>query len=208
MNIGFIYQIYDNTNGNKYYGSTKQKLSKRLSDHRDSYKRFLNGKYSFTTSFKILENGDYTISLIEQVNFNDKIELTARERYFIENNECVNKNVPNRTVKEWYKYNKEQIKEERKEYYEQNKDKIKEYRETNKEKRKEYKKEYYKANKDHLKEYNEVNKEKLREYYKQYRQTNKEQIKEKNKQYNEANKEKIREYYKQYNQLKKQQLNN
>ena len=137
MNIGYIYKIFDNTNNNIYYGSTKQGLSIRLSGHRRSYKDYLNGKINFITSFKILENNDYTISLVEQVEYNDKIELTARERFYIENFDCVNKVIPNRNPKEWYESNKEQINEQQKLWREANKDKFKEYQKL-----------YYQKNKD------------------------------------------------------------
>jgi hypothetical protein len=196
MNKGYVYKIFDNTNNNVYYGSTKQGLSKRLSKHRGDYKFYLNGNGHFMTSYKILENGDYTISLVEEVKYNDKIELTARERFYIESNECVNKVIPNRTRKQWREDNKDKLKEQ-----------IKEWRETNKEQIKTYNKEYIEDNKEHIKEqkreYRETNKDHIKEYNRQYREANKDKIKEKNKEYNEANKEKIREYYKQYNEAKK-----
>jgi hypothetical protein len=193
MNIGFIYQIYDNTNGNKYYGSTKETLSRRLCKHRGDYKCFLNGdKNKFMTSFKIIENENYAISLVETVEFNDKIELKARERYFIENNECVNKNIPNRTIKEYREANKEKIREYYKQYNGANKD---------------ITKQWYEANKEHIKEYYEANKEKIKEKNKEYQQQNKEKIKEKKKQYHQQNKERIKEYQKQYREAKKQLIN-
>jgi hypothetical protein len=39
------------------------------------------------------------------------MELNARERWWIENNECVNKYIPTRTDKEYYEAHKEKIKE-------------------------------------------------------------------------------------------------
>ena len=141
MNTGYIYQIYDNTNGNKYYGSTIQPLSKRLSKHRSDYKAYVNEKRNFVTSFKIIENGDYTISLVEQVEYDTKIKLTSRERFFIENNECVNKYIPYKSCeekkdkkKEWRQINKDILNEKKKEWREINKDKIKEHYQNNKDK--------------------------------------------------------------------------
>lgn len=40
------------------------------------------------------------IVLLESVNCNSKEELLARERWFIENNKCVNKYIPFRTPEE------------------------------------------------------------------------------------------------------------
>ena len=156
MEKGYIYKIYDNTNQNMYYGSTTQKLSMRMCGHRANYKRFMEkGNGCKCKSFEILKNGDYSYSLVEEVECDSKLILHQRERYYIENNDCINKNIPSRTLEE---------------YREANKDKIKEYREANKEKMKEYKKEYKEANKDRLKEYN-----------KQYKESNKEKIKENKK---------------------------
>ena len=61
-----IYKIVDNTNGNIYIGSTCKKLCQRIAQHRTDYKNFLNGTNHYITSFKILENGDYDIILLEQ----------------------------------------------------------------------------------------------------------------------------------------------
>jgi hypothetical protein len=125
---GKIYKIVDNTNGNVYIGSTCKILYERIAGHKYDYKKYLKGYYHFVTSFKILENKDYKIELIELYPCNSKIELHKRERYYIENNECVNKVIPSRTPKEsqkeYYKNNKNDIKESQKEYYKNNKNEI------------------------------------------------------------------------------------
>ena len=48
LNEGKIYQIVDNTNNNKYIGSTCKTLNQRLSKHKNNYKSFLNGIYGNT----------------------------------------------------------------------------------------------------------------------------------------------------------------
>ena len=100
-----IYKIVDNTNDNVYIGITTTTLKRRLSKHKC---------YQECVSRDIIKNGDYRIELIEETD--DK----TRERHWIENTECVNKNIPGRTKKE---YNKE-------------------YRKNNKEKKAEYNKNY------------------------------------------------------------------
>jgi len=83
-----------------------------------------------------------------------------------------------------------------KEYYKNNKDKIKEYnkfyRENNKDDLNKKRKEYYINNKNKIKEinklYNENNKEKIKQKDKEYYEKNKDKIKEKNK---ERKREKI-----------------
>ena len=105
---GKIYKIVDNTTGNVYIGhTTKTLLSQRLAKHNSDYNRWKNGKSGYITSFKILENGDYYIDLLEAVNCKSKDELKARERFYIENNKCVNKLFPGRTYEEYYAINRE-----------------------------------------------------------------------------------------------------
>ena len=99
---GKIYKIVDNTNNNIYIGHTTEKyLSKRLQHHLYQYKYWKEGKKKYTSSFKIFENNDYRIELLENCNCKDVYELKNRERYYIENNDCINHNVPNRTHKEY-----------------------------------------------------------------------------------------------------------
>lgn len=75
--------------------------------------------------------------------------MIERETYYFDNFECVNisrPGIPGRTRKEYYKVNKEKMKEYKKKYREKNIDKIKEinksYYEKNKEKILEKRKEY------------------------------------------------------------------
>jgi hypothetical protein len=100
IKIGYIYKIVDNTNDNVYYGSTTTSLKKRLGDHRTDYKRYLEGKNNYITSFEIIKNNNYNIICIEEVSFNDICLLYERERWHIKNNDCVNINIPTRKSKE------------------------------------------------------------------------------------------------------------
>jgi queuine/archaeosine tRNA-ribosyltransferase len=77
------------------------------------------------TSFKIIENGDYDIILLEEVkDCENKEQLRARERHYIESLDCVNKTIPGRTNKEYYQLNKDFINNKKKAKYEENKNKI------------------------------------------------------------------------------------
>ena len=151
LNQAKIYKIIDNTNGNEYIGSTCQSLKRRLSTHKSGYKRFLNGLGYNVKSFDIIKNNDYKIELIENCDIKTKQELISKERFFIENNECINKVIPGRTDKEYKEDNKDKIKESSKNYYIDNKDKIKLYREDNKDRAKAYNKNYRIVNKDKIK---------------------------------------------------------
>ena len=96
-----IYKIVSLNNPNMvYYGHTCQTLSRRFSNHKSTSKNI--------TSKIIIELGDALILLVENFPCNSKDEARAREAYFIINNECVNKNIPGRTPKEYYEDNKVQ----------------------------------------------------------------------------------------------------
>jgi hypothetical protein len=116
LNEAKIYKIVDNTNNNVYIGSTCKTLKYRLSKHKCNYKIFLKGLYGNTKSFDIIKNDDYKIELLEDCNIKTKQELLSRERYFIQNNNCVNKNIPGNFDKGCQQYQKD--------YRDTNKDKI------------------------------------------------------------------------------------
>jgi hypothetical protein len=129
--LGKIYKIVDNTNGNVYFGSTcEPTLARRLAKHVGNYKSWKDGKRRFTTSFKIIENQNYDIVLLESCPCGSKDELHKRERYYIESLECVNKVIVGRTPKEYGKdyreKNKEKLKETHKNCYKENPEKFKE----------------------------------------------------------------------------------
>jgi hypothetical protein len=140
---GKIYKIVCNITGDQYIGSTCKSLTQRLANHRSAYKQLLNdNKKNYTTSFKILEKNDYNIILLEDYPCNNKEQLNARERHYIETLECVNKQQKlNRTkidAQEYRKLNHEKINEQIKKYKEDNRELIlsyhQNYYENNKEK--------------------------------------------------------------------------
>jgi len=57
----------------------------------------------------ILKRGDYSIELIEHYPCANKKEAHAREGFWIRNNECINKYVPGRTMKEYRQKHGERI---------------------------------------------------------------------------------------------------
>ncbi len=67
-----------------------------MSKHRQNFKQYQNGKHDFITSFKVLENGNFDIVLLENCPCDSKEQLHARERYYIETLDCVNKCIPNK----------------------------------------------------------------------------------------------------------------
>jgi hypothetical protein len=157
-NKGKIYKIVDNTNGDVYIGSTIQTLKERMISHKHNKN---------CSSINIIKNGDYNIILVENYPCNSKKELETRERYYIENNECINERIPGRTTKERYQDNREKILEYQQEYRIKNPEILKntkhEYYEKNKEKINNKNKEWRKNNSDKVIEY--------RKYIKQYKKS-------------------------------------
>jgi hypothetical protein len=109
--FGKIYKIVCNTTGLIYYGSTcEPTLARRLTGHRTYFKRWKNWtKKANYSSYKVLENDNYEIVLVDIAPSNDKMELHKRERFYIDNNECVNTRIPTRTQLEYDLLHKDRI---------------------------------------------------------------------------------------------------
>lgn len=142
---GKIYVIRNHINDKVYVGSTTQSLAKRFSKHRgDTTKQSVERKKARLLHKTMGELGvdNFYIELIENYPCESKEQLRAREGYFIrEFNSCIsgyNCNVAGRSKTEWYKDNKQFVKNKNNLYRENNKEKItemkKKYRENNKEK--------------------------------------------------------------------------
>jgi len=158
-----IYKLIDNTNGDIYIGSTCISLKKRLKKHKDNYYEYKKKDGRGSASYDIIKNNDYKIELLEYFPCKTKQELLNKEREYIENNKCINKNKPITThqeklnqKKEWQTINKNKLQEKRKVYRDKNRNKISEttknYYEANKDKISERQQIYYEANKDKIKE--------------------------------------------------------
>lgn len=124
---GKIYKLVCDTTNKIYIGSTTEKyLSRRLAKHIYDFKN--KEKKNFVSSYEILKNNNFHIELIENINSNDIYELHNRERYYVENTECVNIQIPNRTQRERNKteeYTNKRIVRQKK-YREKHKDKLNE----------------------------------------------------------------------------------
>ena len=151
---GKIYKLVSAKTDDVYYGSTiENKLTNRLASHRRNYKRLLNGKYHYVSSFEIVKYDDCRIILVENFPCNTVYELLARENYYVENNVCVNRLKPFLGLtkyeynKQYYIDNKNEIDQRKKHYYIENKNELnekqKKYIEKNEEKLKEKRKQTY-----------------------------------------------------------------
>jgi hypothetical protein len=106
-NNGKIYAIRSSQSDKIYIGSTVQRLSKRKSQHKEKYLKYLNGKHHYITSFDILKYDDWYIELLENYSCINKEELLKREGELIRDNNCVNRCIAGRSFNVWYEQNRE-----------------------------------------------------------------------------------------------------
>ena len=89
---GKIYKLISNQKNSVYYGSTiENKLSNILCGHRSHYKDWIKNKFHYISSFEIVKYEDAKIILVENYPCSTKYELVAREQFYIDNNDCINK---------------------------------------------------------------------------------------------------------------------
>jgi len=202
-----IYKLSSYDNDLIYIGSTTQILCKRLYQHKT--------KMNCTSKILFENSNNVFITLLESVTATNKQELHAIERRYIENFDCVNKQIPTRTKQEYYQDNRDVIAEKTRIYQQKNKEKISEqyqlYYQDNKEKISEQQQEYYQDNKEKIIEkiriYRQKNKDIIAEKRQVYNQNNKKMIAEKTRIYQQKNKEEIVEKRQVYNQKNKENIN-
>ena len=179
-----IYKLYSYLGDKIYIGSTVYEfVSQRMVKHRDSYKQWKKNNERYMRSFVLFEEygiENCYIELIEAKPCLDINEQAKLEGSYIRTLECVNKNIPGRTNKEYREDNKDKIKAKNKQYYEKNKAN---------------KKQFYENNKDNIKQYYQDNKGEIKETVAQYRENNKDLINQKSKIYDNKRKEKKQAYY-------------
>ena len=112
---GKIYKVCCDETNKTYYGSTTMSLSRRMTCHRST-----KGRVVFQ------EMISPKIYLVEDFPCERKEQLLQRERHFIENNDCINRNVPSRTTKEWKRDNREIVLSYQREYNLMYSEKVKE----------------------------------------------------------------------------------
>jgi len=100
----YIYQIYDNTNGNSYVGSTNN-IYRRMGEHM---------KLTYTSK-DILKNNDYKVNILELCEEENKFK---REQFWIDS-------TPN-TINKISAYNESCNQDKWNKYYKNNKEKVKE----------------------------------------------------------------------------------
>ena len=144
---GKIYKIKCNETGEQYFGSTTGSLQVRLNSHKSQTKC-----KNQCMSRQIINRGNFQIELVENYSCETSHELHKRERFYIDNNECINHVIPTRTAKEYRQLHKEK-------FNECNRIWLKEHRQE----RNTWQNNLYKTNED----YREKSKVRASEYYEQ-----------------------------------------
>lgn len=154
-NSSRVYKIHSDEAHLTYYGSTRLSLVDRFKKHVNAYNRYTRGNGDYCSSFKVVCYSDAKITLVESVNVESKQELMKIEAGHIVSNECVNKNIPCRTNKQYYNDKKSDILESKAQYYIDNRESILKI-----------KSDYYAKNKQRILErqaiYRELNKDRLK----------------------------------------------
>jgi hypothetical protein len=101
-----FYKIVCLQGGMAYVGSTCSPLHVVLHKYENNYRRYLDGKINFHSSFIVLQRGTYTIQLIDSVQCNDKKIRNTIEALYILNEDAVNQCPPEHDNKEKIKQNK------------------------------------------------------------------------------------------------------
>jgi hypothetical protein len=142
--IGYVYKIVclDPEIKDCYVGSC-QSFRTRKANHKFNCNNSNNKDHNLNIYRFIREHGgwsNWSMLVIEQVNFTVKHELLIKERFYLEYLKAtLNKRIPSRTHQEY----RDDHKTEAKQYYEENKTEIKQY-----------KQQYYEANKTQILEKN------------------------------------------------------
>jgi hypothetical protein len=104
-----FYRIVCLQGGATYIGSTCSPIHVVLHKYENNYRRYLDGKINFHSSFIVLQRGNYTIQLIDCVQCNDKKIRNTLEELYILNEDAVNKGPPANDNKEKIKQNKNEM---------------------------------------------------------------------------------------------------
>lgn len=121
-------KIYKIQGGSMLYigSTTKQYLSQRWSQHKSDYLKKKN-KTSAWNIFDSVGIDKCSIILLETFPCKSVDELRARERYWIEKENCVNRCIPGRTKEEYYLIHKNEAIEKTRRWIVNNKDKRKQW---------------------------------------------------------------------------------
>lgn len=114
-----FYKITCLTTGKTYVGSTRQTIKQRMRNHLGNYKQYKKGnsKYNKCSSYDIMEKNNYIVKVLKRVPDQEMTigQKKQLERKFVEDELkkgfCLNRNIPNRTQKEYRETKKDYLNE-------------------------------------------------------------------------------------------------
>lgn len=152
-----LYKLVNDIDDDIYVGGTAKKyLNSRLSSHICESRKEQNLNRKVYKHIQQIGGWNHVqIVLLEEYPCNNRVELRARERHWIETLKAsLNSEIPGRDIVEYRKHyranNKEKLKKDNAEYYQRTKHTRKEYRYKNKDKINTQRKERYNKNKDEI----------------------------------------------------------
>lgn len=96
MKIGYVYGVKNTSLPNKIYiGSTQKPINHRLMKHKWNYNAFKKNQYPYYSVFDLLQDNNYFIELLDEIEFDEIYELENLEYEYMKKyqNECINKKV-------------------------------------------------------------------------------------------------------------------
>lgn len=209
MFTGKVYKIVcDCGCGKLYVGSTKQRLSKRMHQHRCDSQRFNSALYQHMGA---IGKEHFRIVLLGEFECENKEQLRMHEDRFMQELDTIDNGYNGRRAHMTEEETKERDAASKKAYREKHQDNIRQKKKQeyhdNRELRIEQSKANYKKNKEHNlvrnKQYYQEHRDAILQQKKQYHEENKEAISKRAKEYYQANKEKIAARDKAYREANK-----
>ena len=90
---GVIYKIESILAKLAYYGSSEH-IDKRMNAHKTSFEKYKTGKGNGRSVYKVMEQPDWKLTILERKPFDSLVELQKREGYYITTFPCVNERSP------------------------------------------------------------------------------------------------------------------
>ena len=145
-------KIYKITYGDEaYYGSTAMTLKERMYAHKSNYNRWKDGTGRKCVCYELFDKYGFDncpIELVEDYSCKTKTDLLMREDWYMDNNECINKNAAYQTKEEYL----EQKLQYRQDHRQEAIDKSRQWHQDHKEDHNEQKRQHYQANKEAINE--------------------------------------------------------
>ena len=90
---GVIYKLESVLAKLAYYGSSEH-IDSRMAHHKTVFEKYKTGKGNARSVFKVMEQPDWKLTILERKPFTNLVEMQKREGYYISTFPCVNERSP------------------------------------------------------------------------------------------------------------------